>query len=455
MRDKTNDSNNESSQNEHFLIGGKDLFAPRGEENTQNKDRIMREIKTRVGELLKVENMSILLGAGASSDCGGPMLSQIPIAIEKYLYEKGTPNGEKIEKWLRLFYLAANVASEKKFHSNLDKFITRRVKQICEGEEIDFLVVNYEKLLSTLYVWSLAMSSGAKTLNIQDGFNFNKSDLDICLEETINALVTECSLPKVGCYDDLTTHKLFMRKLLSRPTDLKRVNIFTLNYDELIEKAADAEGITLFDGFVGVNTRRFRPDSYEQDMHFSFDLEDSRSRRYDRVLRLYKLHGSISWRAVESSLDNPYGVESTGVEITKGANTVLLYPATGKLSESLGMPYAELFRRFSSAVVRPQSVLIVIGYGFADEHVNMIIRQALAVPSFNLVVIDPSPESQFVETIKTLNDTRIWIAHGTLGKFSQFTERLLPDLIEDEIRQKVMNTQKAVNEAAPNKGENQ
>lgn len=330
MSDKTNDSNNESSQNEHFLIGGKDLFAPRGEESTQNKDRIMREIKTRVGELLKVDNVSILLGAGASSDCGGPMLSQIPFAIEKYLCEKGTFEDEKAEEWLRLFYLAANVASEIKFHSNLDEFIAKRVKQIRKGKTIYPLVVNYEKLLSTLYIWSLAMSSGAKTLNIQDGFNFNKSDLDICLEETINALVTECSLPKVGCYDDLTTHKLFMRKLLSRPTDLKRVNIFTLNYDELVEKAADAEGITLFNGFVGVNTRHFRPDSYEQDMHFSYDLEGSRSRRHDRVLRLYKLHGSISWRAVEPSLDNPYGVELTGVEKTSDTNSVLLYPATGK-----------------------------------------------------------------------------------------------------------------------------
>lgn len=455
MSDKTNDFNNESSQGEHFLIGGKDLFAPRGEESNQNKGRIMGEIKTRVGELLKVENVSILLGAGASRDCGGPILSQIPIEIEKYLYERGTSNGEKVEEWLRLFYLAAKVASEEMFSSDLNEFITNRVKQIRDDEEINSLVVNYEKLLSTLYVWSSAMSSGVKSLAVEDGFNFDKSDLEKCIKEATYSLAVECALPKENCLDELMTHKLFMRKLLSRPTNLKRINIFTLNYDELIEKAADAEGITLFDGFVGVNTRRFRPDSYEQDMHFSFDLEDSRSRRYDRVFRLYKLHGSISWRAVESSLDNPYGVESTGVEITKGANTVLLYPATGKLSESLGMPYAELFRRFSSAVVRPQSVLIVIGYGFADEHVNMIIRQALAVPSFNLVVIDPSPKSQFIETIKTLDDPRIWIAHGSLGEFSQFTERLLPDLIEDEIRQKVMNTQKAVNEAASNKGENQ
>ena len=454
---KAKQKSGKTVEENHFEIGGKDLFATQRSEGGQNEERVIAEIRTRVGELLKVENVSILLGAGASIDCGGPMLGKIPVSIEKSLCANGISNGKIVDKWLQLFYLAAKFVSGDTSSPNSSKAIIDRY-QGSNGSKINApnaLNANYETLLSTLYSWSSAMSSGAKSLDVEDGFNFDKSDLEDCIKEAKNALAKECALPKKNRLNRLRTHRLFMRKLLSRPADLKRVNIFTLNYDELIEKAADAEGITLFDGFVGVNTRRFRPDSYEQDMHFSFDLEDSRSRRYDRVLRLYKLHGSISWRAVESSLDNPYGVESTGVEITKGANTVLLYPATGKLSESLGMPYAELFRRFSSAVVRPQSVLIVIGYGFADEHVNMIIRQALAVPSFNLVVIDPSPESQFVKTIKTLDDTRIWIAHGSLGKFSQFTERLLPDLIEDEIRQKVMNTQKAVNEAAANKGENQ
>ena len=438
----------------HFEIGGKDLFATQRSEGGRNEERVIAEIRTRVGELLKVENVSILLGAGASIDCGGPMLGKIPVSIEKSLCANGISDGKIVDKWLQLFYLAAKFVSGDTSSPNSSKAIIDRY-QGSNGSKISALNANYETLLSTLYRWSSAMSSGVKSLDIEDGFNFDKSDLEDCIKEAKNALAKECALPKENCLNRLMTHKLFMRKLLSRPTDLKRVNIFTLNYDELIEKAADAEGITLFDGFVGVNTRCFRPDSYEQDMHFSFDLEDSRSHRHDRVLRLYKLHGSISWRAVEPSLDNPYGVESTRVEITNDTNSLLLYPATGKLSESLGMPYAELFRRFSSAVVRPQSVLIVIGYGFADEHVNMIIRQALAVPSFNLVVIDPSPESQFVKTIKTLDDTRIWIAHGSLGNFSQFTERLLPDLIEDEIRQKVMNTQKAVNEAAANKGEKQ
>jgi len=90
-------------------------------------------------------------------------------------------------------------------------------------------------------------------------------------------------------------------------------------------------------------------------------------------------------------------------------------------------------------------VLFTIGYGFGDEHVNSLIRQALAIPSFTLVVIDPAPTSDFVNQLKQLGDERVWLVSGSqLGTFEQFVERLLPDLREEEITVKVMRTYKAL-----------
>jgi hypothetical protein len=112
------------------------------------------------------------------------------------------------------------------------------------------------------------------------------------------------------------------------------------------------------------------------------------------------------------------------------------------------MPYSELFRRFGSAIAQPQSVLFTIGYGFGDEHVNALIRQALAIPSFTLVVIDPAPSSDFVNHLKQLNDERIWLVGGwQLGTFENFVEKLLPDLREEEITAKVIRTYKALGSA--------
>jgi hypothetical protein len=126
---------------------------------------------------------------------------------------------------------------------------------------------------------------------------------------------------------------------------------------------------------------------------------------------------------------------------------LLIYPTPAKYGETLGLPYSELFRRFAAAVVRPQSVLFVIGYGFGDEHVNAIIRQALAVPSFTLVIVDPAPKSNFVKTLRKQKDRRVWIAAGpSLGTLAGFVEHVLPDLRDEEIRKKVLATHRALAE---------
>ncbi len=114
------------------------------------------------------------------------------------------------------------------------------------------------------------------------------------------------------------------------------------------------------------------------------------------------------------------------------------------------MPYAELFRRFAASVVRPQSTLFVIGYGFGDEHVNAIIREALAVPSFTLVIIDPfapapDPSGTFLARLRAQKDRRVWVISGeALGRFPKFVERVLPDLRDEEILRKVISTHRSL-----------
>lgn len=123
----------------------------------------------------------------------------------------------------------------------------------------------------------------------------------------------------------------------------------------------------------------------------------------------------------------------------------MIYPSPLKYGQALGLPYSELFRRFGSAVAQPQSVLFTIGYGFGDEHVNAIIRQAMAIPSFTLIVVDPEPKSDFVGQLKQFGDERIWLVNGwSLGTFEHFSEKLLPDLREEEITARVMKTYRAL-----------
>ncbi len=439
---------------DRFEIGGENLLpevAPADAGQMAGDDGAKRykpleDIRVRIGTLLKTETVSFLLGAGVSVDCGGQLIGSVPLEIEKTLLNEAISGNVKprIRRWLSLFYLAVRSSGAPDSPVTREEILGRREK--INTPDTKPLAANFETVLATLYRWRSALpeSGGRLRIDGSGSLDARAKDLDDVLTRATRALAGACELPVKGKEAELATFKALIRKLLTRPLNLKRVNIFTLNYDTLVEQAADAEGVVLLDGFVGTQRRVFRPESYEQDLYFPAETTEGHVHRFDRVLHLYKLHGSITWRASEPSIDNPYGVQSAPFD-PNAKHSLLIYPTPAKYGETLGMPYSELFRRFAAALVRPQAVLFVIGYGFGDDHVNAIIRQALAVPSFTLVIVDPAPKSRFVETLRQQRDRRVWIAEGqTLGTFKGFVEHLLPDLRDEEIRKKVIATHRAL-----------
>jgi hypothetical protein len=118
----------------------------------------------------------------------------------------------------------------------------------------------------------------------------------------------------------------------------------------------------------------------------------------------------------------------------------MIYPTTEKKSHTLDFPYSELLRQFANIISQPQSVLFTFGYSFRDEHINDIIHQALAIPSFTLVVIDfyGTEKSKGIKKLKELNDPRIIIIQGEqLGDLSFFVQNILPDIIESKEEEKL------------------
>lgn len=444
---------------DQFSIGGETLYSS-ARAAGPNEHETLEDVRLRVGTLLKAETVSFLLGAGASVDCGGVLLGSVPIEIEKAMCEEGVSGKSKlrVQRWLKAFYLGARHAGSANIPATREEILER--KEALDGQSPQQLDVNFERVLATLHRWRSALpANGKHRLRVEGvgaegnvSIDITTDDLDKTIHYATRALAGACNLPTNGKEAGVSTHKAFLRKVLTRPLNLKRANVFTLNYDTLIEQAADAEGIVLIEGFVGAQRRVFRPESYEQDLYFPAETTEGRVHRLDRVLHLYKLHGSITWVASDPTIDNPYGVESKLVDPAT-EQRLLIYPTPAKYGETLGMPYAELFRRFANAIVRPQSVLFVIGYGFGDDHVNMIVRQALAVPSFTLVIVDPSPQSPILSELQKQKDGRVWIATGpTLGTFKGFVEQVLPDLRDEEITKKVLATHRALSRVVSESG---
>lgn len=79
---------------------------------------------------------------------------------------------------------------------------------------------------------------------------------------------------------------------------------------------------------------------------------------------------------------------------------MLIYPTINKHIETQQTPYSELFRALTVNLQKPDSTLIIIGYGFPDQHINHLISQSLNNEDFNLIVFGNQTEENAKEFIK-------------------------------------------------------
>lgn len=183
----------------------------------------------------------------------------------------------------------------------------------------------------------------------------------------------------------------FLGSFVSRAATKERLHIFTTNYDRVIEFGLDEAGIWKIDRFVGTVSPRFRSSRLEVDLHYSPPGIRGEPRYLEGVVRLTKLHGSIDWIADGVDVGRvpvPFGCSTNLYRALIGDHSSLLvYPNPAKDVETSEYPYAELFRDFSAAVVRPESVLVTYGYGFGDDHINRVIQDMLTIPSTHLLAI--------------------------------------------------------------------
>lgn len=304
---------------DHFEIGGEELLAS-GQAETASagsaadegaagsrQREALDDIRVRVGTLLKTETVSFLLGAGASVECGGPLIGSVPLVVERDLHDQGIKGTTRtrISRWVNAFYLAVRSAGGDDNSPVTREAIIER-KNTVDGGEAEPLQVSFEQVLAMLHRWRSALPESGGQLRVDGSpdVDVTAEDLDECIRHATRALAHACSLPVDGKEAGAATYKTPVRKVLTRPLNLRRVNVFTLNYDTLVEQAADAEGIVLLDGFVGTQRRVFRPESYEQDLYFPAATTEGRVHRFDRVLHLYKLHGSITWTASEPKIED-------------------------------------------------------------------------------------------------------------------------------------------------------
>lgn len=180
-------------------------------------------------------------------------------------------------------------------------------------------------------------------------------------------------------------HEQFVSRLAARHEI--SVPVFCLNYDCMIESSADAVKIRLVDGFSGIEKRFFEPETFQH--LFAVTHRGARKPQADwkmGTIHLYKLHGSLGWFQAGR---NDVRCLGFGVTPLTSGKRLMVPPQHRKATETTVQPYASLWSEFRRLLCHGPSLihrLVTIGYGYADEHVNAVIENALARSNFNLLV---------------------------------------------------------------------
>ena len=148
----------------------------------------------------------------------------------------------------------------------------------------------------------------------------------------------------------------------ARADYLLPLELFTVNYDLLLETALEALGIPYFDGFSGALRARFRTEAVEAEANAPGGLPAF-------IVRLWKLHGSVHWAWEKTE------VVRLGAPVAD-QQPAAIYPSDAKYDESRRVPFVVLQDRFRRAMQHPETLTMVSGYSFGDQHLNEMIFDA-------------------------------------------------------------------------------
>ncbi len=230
----------------------------------------------------------------------------------------------------------------------------------------------------------------------------------------------------------------------------KQVNLFTTNIDLMVEEAMANSGIEINDGFRGTikpvyNESNFQISISKSSLHFHKQSEVP-------LFNLIKIHGAVNWIENENTIQSDTlplylikealkkieqdyfveiykadGSEKTFDEVKSEAeeialllpdNTyndffnnykriVMINPTKEKFRTSvLDYHFYELMRIYSNALERENSLLFVMGFSFADEHIAQITKRAADTNPTLLIIVfayDDNEEEAYMQRLGITN----------------------------------------------------
>ena len=150
------------------------------------------------------------------------------------------------------------------------------------------------------------------------------------------------------------------------------LNIFTLNYDGVVETFCETNNLSYSDGF----------DPYWNPQHFD-----------GKIVKVFKLHGSLFWFKTEKG--KVIKIPAKGLDITnlrylsdESLSEMMIYPTLQKKKDT--EIYLWIRSKFLSELKKARTC-IVVGYSFRDKDIREVVLSSMnANPDLWLVLVSPS-----------------------------------------------------------------
>ena len=279
--------------------------------------------------------------------------------------------------------------------------------------------------------------------------------------------------------------------LLYRESNIvsKQVNLFTTNMDLFLDKTIEDLGFVLNDGFSGRISPKFGTENFHNSIHKYSSHYEYKSEL--PLFNLFKMHGSVNWKRVNiDSTKGTYEItDNNNLEILNNISKVdikndhvtpiltgkkdekdrdiyftyeelekniayveeggvydkylehynelvMINPTKDKFRDTTSNFYFyELLRMYANHLEKENSVLFVLGFSFADEHIKEITKRVLkSNPTLIIVIFCKKGEKEWFTNMFNNANNVVCLSpedenHYSLDKVNDFLfEELSHDL---------------------------
>lgn len=355
-----------------------------------SKHSVMRELREIKNQLSYSKNIGFFFGAGSSCALGIPNVDQLTLEIENSLDTKNKTSFITLKKDLESHSGGNRINIENVLNQ------VRRIREItAESKDKNYLGV--------------------------DGESAKELDNVIC-KKIYQIIFDKEKVAKL----DATKKFLAWFSMQNRDTTKE---IFTTNYDLIFERALEEARIPYFDGFVGSYEPFFWQESIEK---FTSKLDLTQ-----RWIRLWKIHGSLSWFWRKNDKTGSHKVVRVGKieKIENESTELVIYPSKEKYDSSRKQPFIAYFDRLKNYLLNGELLFVFNGYSFSDQHINEVVfnclRQNNRLHIWVFFYTDAELENFFKISSSFLNVTAIGpgkaIVNGALADWELKDDEIKPN----------------------------